>query len=75
MAWLNGAVDMQHALLSGEGVHDELRAAAGRALAANKPGPNGEHVPASTAQDALDFLASWATTLDQAETAQAPDQA
>jgi transcriptional regulator with XRE-family HTH domain len=31
--------------------------------------------PASAAQDALDFLASWATTLDQAETAQAPDQA
>ena len=28
--------------------------------------------PASAAQDALDFLASWATTLDQAETAQAP---
>ena len=28
--------------------------------------------PASAAQDALDFLASWATTLDQAETARPP---
>jgi transcriptional regulator with XRE-family HTH domain len=31
--------------------------------------------PASASQEALDFLASWAATLDQAETDQAPDQA
>ena len=31
--------------------------------------------PGSATQDALDFLASWAATLDQSETAQAPDQA
>jgi transcriptional regulator with XRE-family HTH domain len=31
--------------------------------------------PGSASQDALDFLASWAATLDQPETAQAPDQA
>ena len=30
--------------------------------------------PASASQDALDFLASWAATVDPAETAQAPDQ-
>jgi hypothetical protein len=54
---------------------EQLQGRLGRALAANKPGLNGEHVPASAAQDALDFLAGWATTLDQAETAQAPDQA
>jgi len=31
--------------------------------------------PGSASQEALDFLASWAATLDQPETAQAPDQA
>ncbi|MFL5880976.1 MAG: helix-turn-helix domain-containing protein [Actinomycetota bacterium] len=31
--------------------------------------------PGSASQDALDFLASWAATVDQAETAEAPDQA
>jgi transcriptional regulator with XRE-family HTH domain len=31
--------------------------------------------PGSASHDALDFLASWAATVDQAETAQAPDQA
>jgi transcriptional regulator with XRE-family HTH domain len=31
--------------------------------------------PGSATQDALDFLASWAATLDQSATAQAPDQA
>ena len=31
--------------------------------------------PGSATQDVLDFLASWAATLDQSETAQAPDQA
>jgi hypothetical protein len=29
----------------------------------------------SASQDALDFLASWAATLGQPETAQAPDRA
>jgi hypothetical protein len=31
--------------------------------------------PGSASEDALDFLASWAATLDQPETAHAPDQA
>jgi hypothetical protein len=31
--------------------------------------------PASASQQALAFLASWAATLDQPDTAQAPDEA